>query len=192
MRGITMKEKITDQSINLFEQKGFAETSIQDIVDSLGVTKGTFYYYFNSKEELLMDIHTRYIDELLEAQGQILNDESLSCKEKLFKIVHMLIANIKTQKSSAKIFFREIKNLKEERLLIISSKRDQFRYNVEDLLRKGIENGEFRSNLNAPIITFGILGVANWSYQWFNPEGKISDRELAEMYVEMILNGIKS
>ena len=46
-----MKQKIKNTSISLFEQKGFAETSIQDIVDSLGVTKGTFYYYFASKEE---------------------------------------------------------------------------------------------------------------------------------------------
>ena len=187
-----MKEKIINQSMFLFEQKGFAETSIQDIVDSLGVTKGTFYYYFSSKEELLMDIHTRYIDELLEAQMAILNNTSISCKEKLFQIVHMLIVNIKTQKSSAKIFFRELKNLKEERLIIISTKRDQFRYNLEDLLRQGIENREFRANLNASIITFGILGVTNWSYQWFNPEGVISDREVAEMFVDMILNGIKN
>ena len=65
MRGHKVKEKITAQSIRLFEKKGFTETSIQDIVDSLGVTKGTFYYYFSSKEELLMDIHLGYIDELL-------------------------------------------------------------------------------------------------------------------------------
>jgi AcrR family transcriptional regulator len=38
-----MKEKIIQQSIQLFGEKGFKETSIQDIVDSLSVTKGTFY-----------------------------------------------------------------------------------------------------------------------------------------------------
>lgn len=61
-----MKAKITEHSIRLFEQKGFTETSIQDIVDSIGVTKGTFYYYFSSKEQLLMDIHMDYITKLLE------------------------------------------------------------------------------------------------------------------------------
>jgi len=78
-----VKEKITAQSIRLFEKKGFTETSIQDVVDSLGVTKGTFYYYFSSKEELLMDIHLGYIDGLLYNQEQILNDASKSYKEKL-------------------------------------------------------------------------------------------------------------
>lgn len=185
-----MKEKITDHSIKLFEKKGFSETSIQDIVDSLGVTKGTFYYYFSSKEELLMDIHLRYIDELLGRQEQILRNLS-SCKEKLFEIVYMLISSIKTKGSSAKIFFREMRHLSEDRVAQIVGKRDQFRMNVEQLIRDGIEVGEFRKDLNPIIVTFGILGAANWSYQWFNPAGKLSDCEVAEIFVEMILKGIE-
>lgn len=185
-----MKEKITEQSVRLFEQKGFSETSIQDIVDSLGVTKGTFYYYFSSKEELLLDIHLRYIDGLLKHQEEILQDSTRSCKQKLFDIVHMLISNIKQQKSSAKIFFREMRHVNEERLALIIPKRDQFRTNVELLVKKGISDGEFRSDLNPSIVTFGILGLANWSYQWFNPNGSLTDKEVSEIFVEMVLNGI--
>ncbi|NRD80351.1 TetR/AcrR family transcriptional regulator [Bacillus sp. BRMEA1] len=186
-----MKEKITGQSIRLFEQKGFSETSIQDIVDSLGVTKGTFYYYFSSKEELLMDIHHGYINELLAQQERILMDDSKTCKQKLFDIIFMLISDIKTRGSAAKIFFREMKNLNEERLALIVQKRDQFRYNIEELMKKGIQKGEFRPDLNAEIITFGILGITNWSYQWFNPSGSATDYEVTEIFVEMILKGIQ-
>lgn len=184
-----MKEKLTEQSIRLFEKKGFSETSIQDIVDSIGVTKGTFYYYFSSKEELLMDIHLGYINNLLDHQERILNDD-ISCKQKLFEIVNMLISNIKTQGPAAKIFFREINNLNEERLSLVIPKRDKFRLNIENLILNGIKKGEFRAELNPHIITFGILGITNWSYQWFNPNGSASDREVAEIFVEMILEGI--
>ncbi|MFJ7730124.1 TetR/AcrR family transcriptional regulator [Neobacillus sp. NPDC097160] len=186
-----MKEKITEQSIRLFEKKGFSETSIQDIVDSLGVTKGTFYYYFSSKEELLMDIHLGYIDELLVQQGRIFKDESETCKDKLFEIVFKLLSDIRIQGSAAKIFFRELKNLNEEHSATINTKRDQFRLNIEELINDGMENGEFRPDLNSSIITFGILGITNWSYQWFNPNGICSDREVAEIFVEMILKGIQ-
>lgn len=185
-----MKEKITEHSIKLFEKKGFSETSIQDIVDSLGVTKGSFYYYFSSKEELLMDIHLRYIDELLSRQEEIMAEKT-ACKQKLFDIVYMLISSIKSKGASAKIFFREMRHLSEERLAQIVAKRDQFRINVENVIREGIENGEFRKDLDPVIVTFGILGAANWSYQWFNPEGKATDREVAEIFVEMILKGIE-
>ncbi|MBL4953420.1 TetR family transcriptional regulator [Neobacillus sp. YIM B02564] len=187
-----MKDKITEHSIRLFEKQGFSETSIQDIVDSLGVTKGTFYYYFSSKEELLMDIHLGYINGLLNQQEKILNDKATSSREKLNDIVTMLITDIKTKGSAAKIFFTEMKNLSEERIELIKSKRDQFRFNLEELLNQGVKNGEFRSDLKTAIVTFGILGVANWSYFWFNPAGNVSDREVAEIFVEMILQGIQT
>ncbi|MCB6745843.1 TetR/AcrR family transcriptional regulator, partial [Anaerostipes hadrus] len=89
-------------SIRLFEQKGFTETSIQDIVDSIGATKGTFYYYFSSKEQLLMDIHMDYITKLLEKQKAILS-ENASCKAKLYVLVLMLLESIKTEKAKALI-----------------------------------------------------------------------------------------
>src|SRR5699024_11528359 len=109
-----MKEQITNQSIQLFEEKGFSQTSIQDIVDALNVTKGTFYYYFSSKEQLLMDIHLKYIDNLLIRQQQILDNISLSHQEKLTKIIAMLIHDIKEKGSSGRVFFREIRHVKRD------------------------------------------------------------------------------
>lgn len=185
-----MKEKITEQSIRLFEKKGFSETSIQDIVDSLGVTKGTFYYYFSSKEELLMDIHLGYITEMIAIQESILNDKKMDCKTKLSEIVYMLISNIKIQGASAKVFFREMKNLSEDRLALIIPQRDQFRLNIEILIKEGMESGEFRQDLNPSIVTFGILGAANWSYQWYNPAGKMEEKEVSDIFVELFLKGI--
>lgn len=186
-----MKEKIMEQSIHLFDKKGFTVTSIQDIVESIGVTKGTFYYYFSSKEELLMEIHLRYINDLLSNQEKILSDENKSFKEKLFDIVHLSILDIKKQGASAKVFFREMRHLSKESLEKINPKRDTYRFNIEKLLSEGIENGEFRQDLDVPIVTFAILGITNWSYQWFNPKGSKSDTELANLFVDMILKGIE-
>ena len=139
-----------------------------------------------------MDIHLGYINGLLNQQEKILNDKATSSREKLNDIVTMLITDIKTKGSAAKIFFTEMKNLSEERIELIKSKRDQFRFNLEELLNQGVKNGEFRSDLKTAIVTFGILGVANWSYFWFNPAGNVSDREVAEIFVEMILQGIQT
>lgn len=186
-----MKEKITEESIRLFEKKGFSETSIQEIVDALGVTKGTFYYYFSNKEELLMDIHLGYIDGILHQQEKILSDSTKSCKEKLFDIVYLLIHTIEDQGPSARVFFREMRHLSKDNLALILPKRDQIRFHIERLLKEGVATGEFRSNLKVEIVTFGILGITNWSYQWFNPKGEVKDREVVEIFVEMILSGIE-
>ncbi|MFE3973767.1 MULTISPECIES: TetR/AcrR family transcriptional regulator [unclassified Peribacillus] len=187
-----MKEKMTEHSMRLFEKKGFSETSISDIVESVGVTKGTFYYYFKSKEQLLMDIHIAYIDELLSEQEIIISDTRKNCKEKLFVMVYMLLKSIKTKKSSATVFFREMKNLSDEKLAQILPKRDEFRNKIKQVLVEGIESGELRSNLDASIISFAILGVANWSYHWFDSEVEKTEQEVADIFMGMILQGIKA
>ncbi|MFT9846990.1 TetR/AcrR family transcriptional regulator [Aneurinibacillus sp. REN35] len=186
-----MKEKILQQSIALFERNGFSETSIQDIVTTLQVTKGTFYYYFTSKEQLLTQIHLQYIDSILEKQRHIIDDPDKTWKEKLFDVVHMLIQQIEAQGASARIFFRELINIKGAFLDELLTKRDQFRFTFQYLIEQGIENGEFRSDLPADMMTFAVLGACNWSYMWFKPEGPVPDSEVAHTFVEMFLNGMK-
>ena len=184
-----MKEAITRQSIQLFERKGFSSTSVQDIVESLGVTKGTFYYYFTSKETLLMDIHLRYIDDLLVRQNKILNSNE-SCRNQLTGIVGLLINDIQTQGSNVRVYFREMRHLSEENSIVIKNKRRMFHLTIEQLIKEGIEKKEFRENLEPKMTTFAILGVTNWSYEWFDPSGTVSSKELASMYMDFILHGI--
>jgi len=184
-----MKSELIKQSIHLFVEKGFSATSIQDIVDTIGVTKGSFYYHFKSKEALLMDIHSHYIDDLLRRQKTILNTEK-SYKDKLLAIVELVIGDIEEQGAIGRVYFREIRHLKEENAAVIREKRAAFRDNLEMLLAQGIEANEFRKELQPKIITFAILGITNWSYQWFNPEGSVSVKELSAMYGDFILNGI--
>ena len=184
-----MKAEIKQKSILLFEEKGFSETSIQDIVEALGVTKGTFYYYFTSKEQLLMDIHLGYIDDLLESQEKI-RQKQLSNREKLTQLIALLITDIANHGPSGKVFFREMRHLCEENAAEVKKKREQFRKNLEKIISDGIAQTEFRQGLQPDIIAFAILGVTNWSYQWFNPSGEISADRLADIYNDLIFNGI--
>jgi AcrR family transcriptional regulator len=187
---MALKEKILEKSIVLFEKKGFSETSIQDIVDELSVTKGTFYYYFKSKEELLMDIHLLYIDDIVDRQKRIIEDVSKDSKTKLYDVVFMLLSSIEKQGMSARVFFREMRNLSDEHLSQIVPTRDRFFNQLRTLIEEGIHKGEFRRDLRSDMVAFAILGACNWSYQWFNPNGPVPDYEVAEIYLEIFLNGI--
>lgn len=186
-----MRGRIIKESIDLFDKKGFSKTSIQDIVDTIGVTKGTFYYYFKSKQELLRDIHLNYIMELLKEQEMILDDEFITCKEKMNRLIFLIIKNIKIHGKSARVFTREVRHLDEEQVKSVNAYRREFRLNLQKLIEEGIAKGEFRENLRSDIVIFGILGMVNRSYNWYNPDGEVSEEELVSIYMDLILNGIK-
>lgn len=81
------KQEIIDKSSALFNRKGYLKTSVADIVKEVAVAKGTFYYYFKSKEEVLDAIIEQQIDVICQRAKDIANDETLDVHQKLFHII---------------------------------------------------------------------------------------------------------
>ena len=119
-----------------------------------------------------------------------MRDDSLECAETLNKLVLMLLRSIKDQRSSARIFFRDMRNLEDSQFEKIQEQRDLFRENYQTVIDEGISSGVFRKDLNGDMITFGILGMTNWTYYSFDPEGDVSEEELSTIFLDTILNGI--
>jgi AcrR family transcriptional regulator len=81
------KKQILEASIKCFAEKGYQATSIQEISDSLGIAKGSLYFYFKSKEDLLVSICSYYFEQMLNQFWETMNDPNLSPREKLMKQV---------------------------------------------------------------------------------------------------------
>ncbi|GEK35327.1 TetR/AcrR family transcriptional regulator [Kurthia sibirica] len=184
-----MRTRIVEESMKQFDKNGFTGTSIVDITQALDVTKGTFYYYFDSKEKLLMEIHLMYIKNLLEKQ-QVILQQPMNATKKLEAIVELLLHSILSDGLSGRVFFREMRHLKNNNEQTIITYRKKFRQNIEKVLLQGMANGEIKKG-HVKIVALGILGVTNWSYQWFDENGDVSIEELTTIFVNMILTGIK-
>ncbi|ADI00329.1 TetR/AcrR family transcriptional regulator [Salisediminibacterium selenitireducens] len=187
-----MKERITAKALELFEQKGFAETSIREIVDALGISKGAFYHYFAAKDEILSHLHMAYIDTLVKEQADTLRDASLSSEEKLRRIIDLLIRNIEPNGANARVFFREMRHLSEDHLAAIIPKRDQFLKQLHEVLDEGVRRGVFRSGMNTELQALAIIGACNWSYQWFRPDGPIPAHAVTASFYDLFVHGLKN
>jgi len=75
--------EIIQTAERLFAEVGFSKCSVDMIIREIGVAKGTFYYYFKSKEEILEAIADRTLDQIIEQVQQVANDPSLTALTKM-------------------------------------------------------------------------------------------------------------
>ena len=81
--GDIRKQELLDTALQLFSEKGYEGTSINDIIKKVGVTKGAFYYYFSSKEEVLNVLSEQQADILIDISRKTAANERLTALEKL-------------------------------------------------------------------------------------------------------------
>ena len=77
--------EILDSAEKLFKEKGYAKTAINDIVREVQVAQGTFYYYFKSKEDIIVAVMERHLDEIIKKVQEVVNNTSLNAIQKLIK-----------------------------------------------------------------------------------------------------------
>lgn len=85
-KGTALKAKILETAHLLFSDKGYDKTSVNDIINRLSISKGAFYHYFKSKDEVLDDIIMNYTIEVVDMLYEIAYDSSLNGLEKYIKM----------------------------------------------------------------------------------------------------------
>jgi AcrR family transcriptional regulator len=81
------RNEILDAADELFGQKGFDGTSTNDILEKVGIARGTLYYHFKSKEDIMDALIERYNDRLLGAAQEIAADKSIPLNERIIRVV---------------------------------------------------------------------------------------------------------
>jgi AcrR family transcriptional regulator len=84
------RNEILDAADELFGQKGFDGTSTNDILEKVGIARGTLYYHFKSKEDIVDALIERYNVQLLGAAQEIAADKSIPVNERIIRVVMAL------------------------------------------------------------------------------------------------------
>ncbi|MBE6023270.1 MAG: TetR/AcrR family transcriptional regulator [Cellulosilyticum sp.] len=81
------KNEILDKADQLFSRKGFEGTSTNDILEAVGIARGTLYYHFKSKEDIMDALIERYNQQILNAAKQAAQNQKLTVYERIIKVV---------------------------------------------------------------------------------------------------------
>jgi AcrR family transcriptional regulator len=184
------KAEVIDTAAQLFYRKGYDATTVQDIADELGILKGSVYYYMDSKEDLLFEIIMHGHDSLFALLQGVVRMEELSPREQLREFVRRHTRFVAENLVLLRIFFNDFRSLGGERRVTVIKERDQYDEMVRAILIKGQESGEFHRDFDPKIVAMGILGMANWVYQWFRADGSLSADEVGDQLAKLALNGV--
>lgn len=172
----------------VFRQRGFDGATIEEIAGRLGMTKGSLYYYFRDKEEILYATQSYSLDRLLEHARRI-ERLRLPPDRKLREIIvaQMRCMLDELQGSSAHIEFHA---LSPKKLRAIISKRDRYERKLRAVIERGQRSGVF-VRCDAKLATLAILGAVNWSVKWYRPEGPLSVDRIAHEFADLLVRGLR-
>ena len=163
------RNEIIETAGKLFEEKGYEQTQVQDIVNEIGVAKGLFYYYFKSKDEVMEELADRYADAIIDAVNK-LTDKDISTFDKINRIFQIFIDSAE-KKSGIFMGILNVKNgITHERIFFNVGKK--MVPLVTELILSGNDNGECNCSDPKFITEFLVSGLFNIMNQ-ISPDEKI-------------------
>ena len=184
-----MKNTIKTISINLFYKKGYFATSISDIAREAGIQKSSIYYHYSNKEELLFDILKTTmvdLDENLESQikGVQGAEEKMRAAIQSHVIFHM------ERQKEVIISDSELRGLTVDNYKNIMKMRDDYERKFQSLIKEGIEKGIF-ADMDFKVASYEIITMCTAVSIWFNQSGRLSKEDVAKIYTDFLIHGLK-
>lgn len=163
------RKEIIETAGKLFEEKGYEQTQVQDIVNEIGVAKGLFYYYFKSKDEVMEELADRYADAIIDDVHKLI-DKDISTFDKINRIFQIFIDSAE-KKSGIFMGILNVKNgITHERIFFNVGKK--MVPLVTELILSGNDNGECNCSDPKFITEFLVSGLFNILNQ-ISPDEKI-------------------
>ena len=169
----------------VFAQRGYDQTTMQDLAASMGLATGALYHYFGSKEQLLIRICDQLVEPLLERARKLVRGGDPP-EEQLRALVRLWVANVIEHRDHMLVFQQERHAIETgEQWRGVRASRKAFERLVQRALERAHAAG--RAGVDRRLALVALLGMVNHTAQWYRPRGRLSPDEIADGYVELLL-----
>lgn len=181
--------ELLDVAAEVFFEKGYDATSLQEIADRTGILKGSIYYYINTKGDLLAHL-------LREAhQTGLGNIEPIARRDdnpvrRLEDMIRAHVNYVCSDRVRTAVFVHERKRLTPEQRKEYLGDEHAYRRLFQGVIMEGQEQGLIDAGLDPKLLSLCLLGSLNSLYQWYRPDGGFNIEKIADHYVAISLNGI--
>lgn len=173
----------------LFNERGFYETTLNDLAERLHVTKPSLYYYVKSKDDILVQILNTAMQEI-DPAIRMAEQADVSGLEKLRMFVsHYVVVLCGDFGKCLVVSGLEPLDEESRKKLLPSYKRiDQ---SVRNMISGGIRDGSIARSIDPKIATFALFGAIHWMPTWYNAGGELNSREIADRLFAIFQSGLR-
>ncbi len=185
----TVRKQVLAAAVDLFAANGYDGTSVQQIVERAGVTKGALYHYFTAKEDILLEIYTTVFDEQMAALDHIIamnREPEWTLREIIHSLVGVTAANVKV----SAVFSREATRMDQTRWVALQDRWRGYQESVRAVIRRGQSDGSFATVASPEMASWAIFGVTTSLHTWYRPDGPKTPQQLATELSDLVLAGL--
>ena len=187
------RQEILRTAARLFQQQGYDGTSMNDVAAALKLSKGGLYHHFQSKDEILFNLMSHAMD--ITEERVIAPVKSIpNPEERLRALIRLHIGVVLGERDrEITVMLHENHPLSPALRKRINARKKDYVHFVENLIAE-VQNSQNARGGTKKAITpraaaFALLGMINWIYQWYRPEGSLQEESLVEQYTEIFFQG---
>ncbi|MBA3842293.1 MAG: TetR/AcrR family transcriptional regulator [Actinobacteria bacterium] len=181
------RDRVLRAAVKLFAEKGYHGTGVAEIGDAAGLQRGALYYHIGSKEDLLLVLLRRHVEESLEGEERIAAMD-VGPAEKLRLLLRHHVKTLTERGAEASIWLRDASVLTGKRARELQGLRDRVEEIWQSVVREGEDAGVFRKS--DPVVVLGLLSFANFVFLWYRPQGRLTPDQIADAYADLLLQGL--
>ena len=190
MSSTTRREELLSIAAELFAERGLRATTVRDIADAAGILSGSLYHHFASKEAIVDEILRGFLDAHFGEYRRIVGS-GLGPRATLEALVRASFEAIHRDRNEVAIYQDELKHLRgNPRFDYLRERNTEFREMWTDVLRRGMESGDFRGDLDVRL-TYRFLRDTVWvAVRWYRPDDDNDHAAIADQYLNIVLDGL--
>ncbi len=183
------REDVVAAAGRLFAEHGYHGTSMRDLGKELGLLGSSLYAHVDSKQDLLVDVVAEGARLFQESARRADSGEGSSV-DHLRRLVEGHVAVVLANHDVVRTFLNEARMLDDEHRSRVIAARDGYEQTFREVVKRGIEDGVFRADLDPKITTIFILSVLNALERWYQPGGELGPGDLADAVSSFVMTGM--
>lgn len=181
------REAILQTAAQLFLEKGYGRTLMNDVADRLNITKPALYHYFNNKEEVLLECY-RWGTGLIENELNQIAAQGGTGLEKVEAFVYQY-ASLMTVNFGRCVMRLDETDLSPKARAEVRGYKRKIDWRLRSFIQEGIGDGSI-TPCDARMAAFSTAGAVNWICMWYRPDGPLTPEQIAAEFSRMLTHGL--